>query len=139
MPIMVQIDRIWSRGVPMEGDFAAPIAGASENNVYGGGISEISPDNIASITVLKGPNAAALYGERGSNGVILVTTKDGSGVEGLQVEYNANLTYEQPFVVPEFQDIYGGGNGYVTWYADGRNGGAGWRCHAASWTHRPGR
>lgn len=110
-------------GVPMEGDFAAPIAGASENNVYGGGISEISPDNIASITVLKGPNAAALYGERGSNGVILVTTKDGSGVEGLQVEYNANLTYEQPFVVPEFQDIYGGGNGYVTWYADGRNGG----------------
>ncbi len=110
-------------GVPMEGDFAAPIAGAGENNVYGGGISEISPDNIASITVLKGPNAAALYGERGSNGVILVTTKDGSGVDGLQVEYNTNVTYEKPFVVPEFQDIYGGGNGYVTWYADGRNGG----------------
>lgn len=110
-------------GVPMEGDFAAPIDGADENNVYGGGISEISPDNIASITVLKGPNAAALYGERGSNGVILVTTKDGSGVQGLQVEYNTNVTYEKPFVVPEFQDIYGGGNGYVTWYADGRNGG----------------
>lgn len=110
-------------GVPMEGDFASPIDGASENNVYGGGISEISPDNIASITVLKGPNAAALYGERGSNGVILVTTKDGSGVEGVQVEYNANLTYERPFVVPEFQNTYGGGNGYVTWYADGRNGG----------------
>lgn len=110
-------------GVPMEGDFAAPIAGADQNNVYGGGISEISPDNIASITVLKGPNAAALYGERGSNGVILVTTKDGSGVQGLQVEYNTNVTYERPFVVPEFQDTYGGGNGYVTWYADGRNGG----------------
>lgn len=110
-------------GVPMEGDFAAPIDGADQNNVYGGGISEISPDNIASITVLKGPNAAALYGERGSNGVILVTTKDGSGVQGLQIEYNTNVTYERPFVVPEFQDIYGGGNGYVTWYADGRNGG----------------
>jgi len=111
-------------GIPMEGDFAAPIDGASDNNVYGGGISEISPDNIASITVLKGANAAALYGSRASNGVILVTTKDGSGgKKGLTVEYNLNATMENPFVVPEFQDIYGGGNGYVTWYADGRNGG----------------
>lgn len=111
-------------GVPMEGDFAAPIEGASANNVYGGGISEISPDNIASITVLKGANAAALYGSRAANGVILVTTKDGSGgKKGLTVEYNLNATVENPFIVPEFQNIYGGGNGYVTWYADGRNGG----------------
>lgn len=110
-------------GVPMEGDFAAPLDGATDNNVYGGGISEISPDNIESITVLKGANAAALYGSRASNGVILVTTKDGSGgKEGLTVEYNVNATMDKPFVTPEFQDIYGGGNGYVTWYADGRNG-----------------
>lgn len=111
-------------GVPMEGDFASPIDGAADNNVYGGGISEISPDNIASITVLKGANAAALYGSRASNGVILVTTKDGSGgKKGLTVDYNLNATVENPFVVPEFQNTYGGGNGYVTWYADGRNGG----------------
>jgi len=111
-------------GVPMEGDFAAPIDGAGDNNVYGGGISEISPDNIANITVLKGANAAALYGSRAANGVILVTTKDGSGgKKGLTVEYNMNATVENPFVVPEFQNTYGGGNGYVTWYADGRNGG----------------
>ncbi len=110
-------------GVPMEGDFAAPIDGASDNNVYGGGISEISPDNIESITVLKGANAAALYGSRASNGVILVTTKDGSGnKEGMTVEYNVNATIDKPFVTPQFQNIYGGGNGYVTWYADGRNG-----------------
>ncbi len=111
-------------GVPMEGDFAAPIEGAAQNNVYGGGISEISPDNIASITVLKGANAAALYGSRAANGVILVTTKDGSANKnGLTVDYNLNTTIDRPFVTPEFQDIYGGGNGYVTWYADGRNGG----------------
>lgn len=111
-------------GVPMEGDFAAPIEGASNNNVYGGGISEISPDNIASLTVLKGANAAALYGSRAANGVILVTTKDGSGgKKGLTVDYNLNATIENPFVTPEFQNTYGGGNGYVTWYADGRNGG----------------
>ena len=111
-------------GVPMEGDFAAPVDNAIENNVYGGGVSEISPDNIASMTVLKGANAAALYGSRAANGVILITTKDGSDSEGgFSVDYNINATTEQPFVVPEFQNIYGGGNGYVSWYADGRNGG----------------
>ena len=110
-------------GVPMEGDFAAPIEGASNNNVYGGGISEISPDNIESITVLKGANAAALYGSRAANGVILVTTKSGKGADGLTVSYSGSYTTEKPFVSPQFQDIYGGGTGGVTWYADGRNGG----------------
>lgn len=111
-------------GVPIEGDFAAPIDGAQENNIYGGGISEISPDNIASLTVLKGANAAALYGSRAANGVILITTKDGSGgKKGFSVEYNLNATIENPFVTPEFQNTYGGGNAYVSWYADGRNGG----------------
>ncbi len=110
-------------GVPLEGDFASPIAGASDNNVYGGGISEISPDNIASVTVLKGANAAALYGSRAANGVILVTTKNGSQTRGLGVEYTGGMTFDKPFVVPEFQNTYGGGNGYVTWYTDGRNGG----------------
>jgi TonB-linked SusC/RagA family outer membrane protein len=110
-------------GVPMEGDFAAPIEGASNNNVYGGGISEISPDNIESITVLKGANAAALYGSRAANGVILVTTKSGKGSKGLTVSYSGSFTTERPFITPEFQNIYGGGTGGVTWYADGRNGG----------------
>ncbi len=110
-------------GVPMEGDFAAPINGAADNNVYGGGISEISPDNIESITVLKGANAAALYGSRAANGVILVTTKNGSSAEGLTVSYAGSYSIENPFITPEFQNIYGGGTGGVTWYADGRNGG----------------
>lgn len=111
-------------GVPMEGDFAPPVSDAAENNVYGGGISEISPDNIESVTVLKGANAAALYGSRAANGVILITTKTGAGGgDGLSVDYSGGYTMETPLVVPEFQDIYGGGNGYVSWYADGRNGG----------------
>ncbi len=111
-------------GVPMEGS-TLPKGNSvnTDDNVYGGGISELSPDNIESISVLKGANAAALYGSRAANGVILVTTKSGKGVEGFGIEYNANLTLEKPFVVPEFQDIYGGGNGYVSWYTDGRNGG----------------
>ncbi len=114
-------------GVPMEGDFASAgtsgSVSATDNNVYGGGVSEINPDNIESISVLKGANAAALYGSRAANGVVLITTKNGSGRKGIGVDYSINFTMDNPFVVPEFQDIYGGGNGYVTWYTDGRNGG----------------
>jgi len=110
-------------GVPMEGDFAQPISGNRDNVVYGGGRSELNPDNIESMTVLKGANAAALYGSRAANGVILITTKSGKGTQGLGIDYNTNMTWDNPLVVPEFQNIYGGGNGYVTWYADGRNGG----------------
>jgi TonB-linked SusC/RagA family outer membrane protein len=88
----------------------------------GGGISEINPDDIKDMSVLKGPNAAALYGSRAANGVILITTKDGSGKKGLGIDFNSNFTAERPFISPNFQDIYGGGNGYRTWYSDGRSG-----------------
>lgn len=113
-------------GVPLENSpdpFSGDGFGASDNAVFGGGISEISPDNIASISILKGPSAAALYGSRGANGVVLITTKDGSETNGFSVEVNSNVTWENPLVEPNFQNIYGGGNGYVSWYADGRNGG----------------
>jgi TonB-linked SusC/RagA family outer membrane protein len=89
---------------------------------FGGGISEINPDNIKEISVLKGPNAAALYGSRAANGVILITTKNGAGTKGLGIEFNTNYTMERPLVKPDFQDIYGGGNGYRTWYSDGWSG-----------------
>lgn len=71
------------------------------------------------MSVLKGPNAAALYGSRAANGVILITTKNGAGTKGLGIEFNTNYTMERPLVKPDFQDIYGGGNGYRTWYSDG--------------------
>ncbi|MCC9135965.1 SusC/RagA family TonB-linked outer membrane protein [Pontibacter silvestris] len=94
----------------------------SNNNRYGGGISEVNPENIASMSILKGPNAAALYGSRAANGVILITTKNGSGTEGIGVEISSSATFERPLVKPDFQNIYGGGNGYRTWYNNGRSG-----------------
>ncbi|KAA5540819.1 SusC/RagA family TonB-linked outer membrane protein [Adhaeribacter rhizoryzae] len=94
----------------------------ANNNRYGGGISEVNPENIASMSVLKGPNAAALYGSRAANGVILITTKNGVGVKGIGVEVSSSITTERPSVKPDFQDIYGGGNGYRTWYNNGRSG-----------------
>ena len=93
-----------------------------QNQQYGGGISEIDPNNIATISVLKGPSAAALYGSRAANGVILVTTKSGSGSKkGIGAEVNFSATFEDPLVKPKFQNTYGGGSGY-TWYADGWSG-----------------
>ena len=70
-----------------------------QNQQYGGGISEIDPNNIASISVLKGPSAAALYGSRAANGVILVTTKTGvSGKKGIGAEVNFSATFEDPLI-----------------------------------------
>ncbi|HYI76142.1 MAG TPA: TonB-dependent receptor plug domain-containing protein, partial [Chryseolinea sp.] len=94
-----------------------------QNQQYGGGISEIDPSNIATISVLKGPSAAALYGSRAANGVILITTKTGSGNnKGIGAEVNFSATFEEPLVKPKFQNTYGGGSGYNTWYADGWSG-----------------
>ncbi|SEJ10661.1 TonB-linked outer membrane protein, SusC/RagA family [Dyadobacter sp. SG02] len=100
-------------GVPME---------QTANKTWGGGISEINPDNIKEMSVLKGPNAAALYGSRAANGVILITTKNGQGTKGLGVDINSNITFERPWIKPKFQNTYGGGNGYRTWYNDGWSG-----------------
>ena len=100
-------------GVPMD---------QSASKQFGGGISEMNPDNIKEMSVLKGPNAAALYGSRAANGVILITTKNGQGTKGLGIDFNSNVTFERPWVKPDFQNPDGGGNGYRTWYSDGWSG-----------------
>ncbi len=75
------------------------------------GAASISPDDIESMTVLKGPNAAALYGLRASNGVIIITTKSGKGKKSLSVaSFNSNITFSDPLVIPNFQNSYGQGS-----------------------------
>lgn len=76
---------------------------------FGDGISNINPDDVESITVLKGPNASSLYGARGANGVILVTTKKGKSGKGVSLSFNSNATFEKPNSVPKFQRTWGGG------------------------------
>ncbi len=73
------------------------------------GVADINPDDIESVTVLKGPSAAALYGIRAANGVILITTKKGSKGSGLGISFNSNLSFETPLRLPSFQNSYGGG------------------------------
>lgn len=69
-------------------------------------LSMINPDDIESMNVLKGANAAALYGSRAANGVIMITTKKGK--EGkLSVNYTGNVTFDTPLLLPEIQQVYG--------------------------------
>ena len=75
----------------------------------GDGISGVNPDDIESMTVLKGGAAAALYGSRALNGAIVITTKRAQRGQGIGVEYNTNLTFEDVLVQTDFQDQYGQG------------------------------
>ena len=88
---------------------------------YGNGAAEINPDDIESITVLKGAGATALYGSRAAGGVIVITTKDGfsSRNQGIGVSLNSSVTFENPLVLPQYQNVYGAGAGGKFAYQDG--------------------
>jgi TonB-linked SusC/RagA family outer membrane protein len=91
---------------------------------YGNAIRDLNPDDIASLTVLKGPNAAALYGSRAANGAIVITTKSGRNAgQGVQVSANSYTTFESPLRLPGYQNLYGQGSAGVFGYVDGAGGG----------------
>ena len=89
------------------------------DNDYGDGIGDINPEDIESVNVLKGPNASALYGSRGANGVIIITTKSGAKRKGVSVELNTNFSIEKINLFPSYQNKYAKGyegtNIYGTW------------------------
>lgn len=89
---------------------------------YGSAINDLNPDDIESITVLKGPNAAALYGSRATNGAILITTKR---AQSGQMRTEASLTYtlERPSILPEYQNQYGQGLNGAFNFVNGAGGG----------------
>lgn len=78
---------------------------------YGNGGAEINPDDIASISILKGAGSAALYGSRAANGVVLITTKRGKRQQGLGITTSSSITCETLLTLPEYQNEYGGGIG----------------------------
>ncbi|WP_298708090.1 SusC/RagA family TonB-linked outer membrane protein [Chitinophaga sp.] len=99
-------------GVPIDNQtIGAPDLGNARGTSrdYGDGIGNISPDDIETITVLKGPNGASLYGARGANGVILITTKKGKAGKRAKIDFNSNATWEKPLVTPQRQNSYGPG------------------------------
>jgi TonB-linked SusC/RagA family outer membrane protein len=95
-------------GVPMD-NTQRGASGEWGGADYGDGISNINPDDIESMTVLKGQSASALYGSRAVNGVILITTKSGKKNTGFGVEFNSNVQFDQPVDNTDFQQVYGQG------------------------------
>ena len=95
-------------GVPVEN----PI-GTTGNLDYGNPISNINPDDIESITVLKGPNGAALYGAKAANGAILITLKKGKpgGDGSLGIDFNQSIQAYKVTAFPDYQNVYGEGSG----------------------------
>lgn len=80
---------------------------------YGNMAQDINPDDIESISVLKGANAAALYGARAANGVILITTKKGQkrANQPIGISVNSGFSVQEVFLLPDYQNEYGGGAG----------------------------
>jgi TonB-linked SusC/RagA family outer membrane protein len=91
---------------------------------FGSPISDINPEDIATMTVLKGPNAAAIYGSRAANGVIIMTTKRGASTGGrMRTEASSTYTWENPSILPSYQNLYGQGSGGQFQFIDGSGGG----------------
>jgi TonB-linked SusC/RagA family outer membrane protein len=87
---------------------------------YGSGLNDINPEDIESVSVLKGPGAAALYGQRGANGAIIITTKSGSAKrKGWGITLNSNASMEKVNRWPDFQYEYGQGNDGKPYYSFG--------------------
>src|SRR5690606_279919 len=97
-------------GVPID-NTSLQSSNGSEYSIpdLGNGISDINPDDIASMSILKGPNAAALYGSRASNGVIIITTKSGRFSKGLGISYTSSVSFDSPLVLPKYQNEFGRG------------------------------
>lgn len=101
-------------GVPIHnGD--ANLQGYWDNQrIQQNGLSDINPEDIENLSILKGAAASALYGSEGANGVVMITTKTGKGSTGLGVDFNASLTWDPIAYMPQYQAKYG--PGYPTPY-----------------------
>jgi len=87
---------------------------------YGSSINDINPEDIESVSILKGPGAAALYGQRGANGAVIITTKSGNSKrKGLGITVNSNASIEKVNRWPDLQYEYGQGTGGATYYSYG--------------------
>lgn len=113
-------------GVPVSNAITGASGKGNLEVDFGNGAGFINPDDIESMSVLKGPAASALYGSRAANGVILIKSKSGNASKkGLGVEINSNITFESALKLPEYQTVYGQGNGNGGPFAFVNGGGAG--------------
>jgi TonB-linked SusC/RagA family outer membrane protein len=97
--------------------------GTGGSRDFANALSDLNSEDIESVSVLKGPNAAALYGSRAAAGVVLIRTKTGKGAKGLGVTINSNTSFANVQVLPKYQNEYGQGSNGKFSYVDGKGGG----------------
>src|SRR5688572_13894635 len=99
-------------GIPYSNDQVTTTSQVSNGGGYSSGIANLDPNDIASMNVLKGSSAAALYGSRASNGVIIITTKSGSArrVKGTEIIFRSSVSTETIANLPEYQNEFGAGS-----------------------------
>ncbi len=100
-------------GVPMNNSATFSSDGLNSGYDFGNGAGAIDPDNVESMTILKGAAATALYGSRAASGVVIVTTKSGKKNQGIGVEYNGGVQLSSVLRLPQMQNRFGMG-----WYGD---------------------
>ena len=108
-------------GIPFDNSVNAT-DGFNQNTVTSNRAYDLDPNNIESLTILKGAAASALYGSRAANGVVVITTKSGSrsAKKGLEVTYNSSYSVEQVSTVPDYQNTYT--QGFNQTYSNGSIG-----------------
>ncbi|MEO6550554.1 MAG: SusC/RagA family TonB-linked outer membrane protein [Ferruginibacter sp.] len=100
-------------GVPFSNDQVSTSGALTGGGAYGSGIADIDPNDIASMNILKGSSAGALYGSRASNGVIIITTKSGSVSrtrKGTEVTFKSSISFENIANLPDYQNSFGTGS-----------------------------
>jgi TonB-linked SusC/RagA family outer membrane protein len=113
-------------GVPIDNTARSNAGGGNATGGgydYGNNAADLDPNLIESISVLKGPNAAALYGSRAANGAVVITTKRGHAGGGLGITATVGTTFETPLKLPSYQNLYGQGFGGEFSWVDGAYGG----------------
>ena len=97
-------------GIILDNDVVDPSADWDSNNLdYGNALKNLNPDDFETVSILKGAAATALYGSRGLNGAIIITTKNGKGSRGLGVSVTQTLGFDKVTSGPTFQNVFGEG------------------------------
>ncbi len=113
-------------GIPYSNNLVNTTNPFTQGGTYGSGFADLDPNDIETINILKGAAAAALYGSRAANGVLLITTKSGApkkGQKSLNVTYKTGYSIENISGIPEFQNTYGAGANFRVQSSNGSWGG----------------
>ena len=94
-------------GVPITNQFNSSSGRSFQEADYGNGAGFVNPDDVETMTVLKGASATALYGSRAANGAIVIKTKTGAKNKGLGISVNSTITFENALRLPDYQNVYG--------------------------------